>query len=112
LSAKTQRARFSGGVFTIRQKKGARLVTLVLSGRELRRCPKSGVRRLQGDGKGAFAVKGRFAAAAVRSGRWLTEDRCGATTVKVQRGSAKVRDLVRKRTKTVRAGRSLTVRKR
>ena len=112
LSAKTQRARFSGGVFTIRQKKGARLVTLVLSGRELRRCPKSGVRRLQGDGKGAFAVQGRFAAAAVRSGRWLTEDRCGATTVKVQRGSAKVRDLVRKRTKTVRSGRSLTVRKR
>ena len=73
---------------------------------------KASVRRLQGDGKGAFAVQGRFAAAAVRSGRWLTEDRCGATTVKVQRGTAKVRDLVRKRTKTVRAGRALTVRRR
>jgi Tol biopolymer transport system component len=110
-AAKTQRARFSGGVFTIRQKRGSALVTLVLSGRELRRCPKAAVRRLQGDGKGAFAVQGRFAAATVRSGRWLTEDRCRATTVKLQRGSAKVRDLVRKRTRTVRAGRSLTIRK-
>ena len=61
---------------------------------------------------GAFAIQGRYASAAARSGRWLVEDRCGATAVKVRRGSAKVRDLVRKRTKTVRAGRSLTVRKR
>jgi Tol biopolymer transport system component len=110
-AAKTQRARFSGGVFTIRQERRSALVTLMLSGRDLRRCPKAAVRRLQGDGKGAFAVQGRFAAATVRSGRWLTEDRCRATTVKVQRGSAKVRDLVRKRTRTVRAGHSLTIRK-
>ncbi|HEX6025612.1 MAG TPA: Calx-beta domain-containing protein [Solirubrobacter sp.] len=110
-AAKTQRARFSGGVFTIRQTRRSALVTLVLSGRELRRCPKAAVRRLQGDGKGTFAVQGRFAATTVRSGRWLTEDRCRATSVKVQRGSAKVRDLVRKRTRTVRAGHSLTIRK-
>jgi hypothetical protein len=113
ISARTQRARFSGGVFTIRQKKGAALVTLQLSGTELRRCPtKAAVRRLDGDGKGAFAIQGRFASAAARSGRGSVEDRCAATAVKVRRGSATVRDLVRKRTRTLRAGRSLTVRKR
>ena len=51
-----------------------------------------------------------YAAGTVRGTKWLTEDRCGSTRVKVARGRAAVQDLVRKRTRVVRAGRSLTVR--
>ena len=68
------------------------------------------VRRLWGDGKGPFRTKGRYAAGTVRGTKWLTEDRCGSTRVKGARGRVAVRDLVRKRTRVVRAGRSLTVR--
>jgi hypothetical protein len=72
---------------------------------------KKKVRRLWGDGKGRFRTKGRYAASTVRGTKWLTEDRCGFTVVKVARGRVAVRDLVRKRTRVVRAGRSLTVRR-
>ena len=115
---KVQRARFRDGIFTIRQGRRSALVTLVLSGPELRSCSRASasakkkVRRLWGDGKGRFRTKDKFAAGTVRGTKWLTEDRCGSTRVKVTRGRVAVQDLVRKRTRVVRAGRALTVRAR
>ena len=115
---KVQRARFHDGIFTIRQGKRSALVTLALSGPELKGCARASaaakkkVRRLWGDGKGRFRTRGTFAAGTVRGTKWLTEDRCGSTRIKVTRGRVAVQDLVRKKTRLVRAGRSLTVRAR
>ena len=102
-AAKVQRARFSGGVFTVRQTRRSRLVTLVLAGKGCKRT-------LTGDGKGAFAVKGRFATGTIGSARWTTKDTCRATTVKAERGKVRVKG--RGKPKVVRAGRSVTVRRR
>jgi hypothetical protein len=63
-------------------------------------------RRLWGNATGRFSTKGRFASAAVRGTIWLTEDRCDGTLIRVTRGTVVVRDLTRRRTVTVRAGRS------
>ena len=46
--------------------------------------PKS--RKLWGDGKGKFRTKGRYAAATVRGTRWLTQDTCAGTLVRVTQG--------------------------
>ena len=70
---RTQRARFSKGIFTIRQTRRSALVTLVLSGPELRGCGQASarnkVRRLWGDGKGRFRTKGMYAAGTMRGAR-------------------------------------------
>lgn len=50
--------------------------------------------------------RGRYATASVRGTVWQTEDRCDGTQVKVVKGRVSVRDLVRKRTVTEKAGRS------
>jgi hypothetical protein len=97
-AAKLQRARFSGGVFTLRQSKRSPLLTLVMSGKACKRT-------LAGEGRGAFAVKGRFATGTIGSARWTTTDSCKATTVKVARGKARVGRQV------VKAGGSLSVRR-
>ena len=110
--ARLRRARLSRGIFTIRKATRAGALTFALSGPELRRCrsrPRS-ARRLLADSRGPLRVTGRFAAGTSKSGRWLTEDRCTSTRVGVTRGSVLLRDTVRKRTTTVRKGRSHTVR--
>ena len=63
------------------------------------------VASLPDDGKGAFAVKGRFATGTIGSARWTTTDTCKATTVKVARGKVRVGR------RTARKGRSVTVRR-
>ena len=68
------------------------------------------VRRLWGDGKGAFRTRGRHGAATVRGTRWLTEDRCDSTKVTVARGTVVVRDFARKKNKVVKQGKSYVVR--
>lgn len=62
------------------------------------------VRTLWANGKGKFRTKGRYASATVRGTRWQTVDRCDGTLIKVERGAVSVRDLVKKRTVTVKAG--------
>ncbi len=97
------------------------ITELALTGSSFARCGSTGkastsarskrrVRRLWGDGKGAFRTKGRHAAATVRGTRWLVEDRCDGTLVKVSRGRVEVRDKIRLRTVQVRAGRSYLAR--
>jgi hypothetical protein len=63
------------------------------------------VRKLWASGKGNFRTKGRYAAATIRGTRWETVDRCDGTLIRVSRGAVEVRDLVKKRTVVVTAGR-------
>ena len=70
------------------------------------------VRRLWGNGKGAFRTRGRYASATVRGTIWLTEDRCTTTLIRVRSGRVDVFDLVRRRHVTVRAGQSYVARTR
>jgi streptogramin lyase len=74
-----------------------------LAGQEKKRKP---IRRLWGKGKGRFRTKGRFSSASVRGTTWLTEDRCDGTLTLVRQGVVSVYDQVKKKTITVRAGRS------
>ena len=113
VAAGGQSAVFFDGIFKIAQGKGAKpLTTLTLV--EKLSCPKakSGAlaaakkkkRRLWGDGSGNFRVKGKHSAATVVGTRWLVEDRCTSTLTKVTKGKVSVRDFVKKKTVTVRAG--------
>jgi hypothetical protein len=130
----TMKAQFFDGRFVMRQirqaKRGAksrRLFTqLRLAGGNFRstcnqrakssrelaaRKKKKKVRSLWGDGKGSFQTRGQGAAATVRGTRWLTQDRCDGTLVRVRRGRVDVRDLFRKRTVRVKAGQSYLARR-
>ena len=59
-----------------------------------------------------YRTKGRYATGTVRGTRWLTTDGCRATRIQVTRGVVTVRDLVRKRNRAVRAGKSYTATRR
>jgi hypothetical protein len=67
-------------------------------------------RRLWGDGKGSFRTAGRYSAATVRGTRWLVQDTCAGTLTRVVRGVVSVRDNVRHRTITLRAGKKYLAR--
>ena len=119
---RTQSANFGGSEFVVRQKRAAQPITdIVLTGgsmacsaRPLAKSLDAEVfaaarrkwsrRRLWGNGHGRFRTRGRRAAATVRGTHWLTEDRCDGTLVRVKRGLVEVRDLVRRRTVMVPAG--------
>jgi len=119
-NGKTQTARFSRGVFKVRQTEGTRPVTeLVLKGRLA--CGKKSARsrgkliaargkrarrRLWGSGHGRFRTRGRRSSATVRGTVWLTEDRCNGTYTKVRRGVVAVKDFRTGKTQLVRAGKS------
>ena len=68
------------------------------------------VRRLWSSAKGRFRTRGRFAAATVRGTRWLTEDRCEGTLVRVREGAVAVADLRTGTDRLVPAGQSYLVR--
>ena len=69
-------------------------------------------RRLWGDGKGKFRTRGSYAAATVRGTKWLVQDSCAGTLVRVTQGSVVVRDFRRKKNVVVRAGKRYTARPR
>jgi hypothetical protein len=108
----TQRARFSGGRFRVKQLASSGGVTdLVLAGRPTctARASAGETRRRRpprpwGDGKGRFRTHGRNAVATVRGTKWLVEETCSGTLVRVTRGVVSVRDKRTGKTKTVRAG--------
>ena len=116
---KTNSGDFSQGIFTILQaKKAGAVMTLRLDGGNFRVCRQSAgralsieatnrkrkVRRLWGSGKGRFTSRGRSAAATVTGTKWLVEDRCDGTLVKVVRGVVRVRDFRRHKTVIVKKG--------
>jgi hypothetical protein len=112
----SDQAEFSAGLFRISQAAG--LTTLKLT--EPLSCPrraraaakKKKSRKLWGSGSGRFRTTGQFSSATVRGTRWLTQDRCDSTTTRVVTGVVAVRDNSKRKTVTVRAGRSYTARRR
>jgi len=127
----TLTADFRGGVFQILQSGKAKargLTELRLKGASFKACRSSRsnaatkapgaraarrrvIRRLRGSGRGRFRIRGRYSAATVRGTDWTVTDRCDGTLTTVKRGKVAVRDFRRKRTVTVRAGRSYLARK-
>lgn len=114
-----QSALFFDGLFRVTQTKGARPVTDLKLVEKLARCPKPGKagssarrkkRRLWGDGRGSFRTSGRRSAATVSGTKWLVQDDCKGTLTRVARGTVRVRDFKRKKTVTVKAGRSYRAR--
>ena len=54
--------------------------------------------------EGQVPDEGRYAAATVRGTKWMVQDSCAGTLVRVTQGVVSVRDQVRSKTVTVRAG--------
>jgi hypothetical protein len=69
-------------------------------------------RHLWGDGKGSFRTSGKYSSATVRGTKWLVEDTCSGTLTRVVRGTVSVRDNVRHKTISVKAGHSYLARPR
>jgi hypothetical protein len=67
--------------------------------------PKHVVRKLWAEGHGSYSTKGNYAAGAVLGTRWLTEDLCDGTLIRVATDKVAVTNLVNHRKKTVKAGR-------
>jgi hypothetical protein len=124
-----QTGQFFRGRFLIRQRRikrrSSRLITdMRLTGSSFRRTcrttraavsqrrSKRRVRRLFGNAKGRFRTSGRNAAATVRGTRWGVQDRCDGTLVAVQQGRVEVRDLVKRKTIILRAGRTYVAKRR
>jgi hypothetical protein len=125
-----QTGQFFRGRFLIRQRRikrrSTRLITdMRLKGSSFRRTcrttrasvsqrrrSKRRVRRLFGNAKGRFRTSGRNAAATVRGTRWGVQDRCDGTLVAVQQGRVAVRDLVKRKTIILRAGRTYVAKRR
>jgi alpha-tubulin suppressor-like RCC1 family protein len=121
IGAQVQSGIFYQGLFSIAQKAPRPLTTLALLGRRLRPClpPQASKRRkshshskrdLWSNAHGQFQTQGQYAVGAVLGTRWLTEDRCDGTLIKVAEGTVAVRDLVRKRRIVVRTGHSYLAR--
>jgi uncharacterized delta-60 repeat protein len=108
--------RLSGGSFAAcgRKAKARRSLFAVASASAQKGGKKKPVRKLWGDGRGKFRTRGRWGAATVRGTKWLTQDRCDGTRIKVVRGKVDADDLVRPRRKNKRlnAGDAILIRKR
>ena len=134
-SGKIQTGEFLSGVFQVLQsrKSSAKgLTELRMRGSSFKRCPKRGrhssvgasieavaarhsrrIRRLRGRTTGGrFRTRGRYSAATVRGTDWTVSDRCDGTLTKVRRGKVAVRDFRRRKTITVRRGKSYLARAR
>ncbi len=117
---KTSSANFYDGLFKLTQTKGSKPVATLTLTEKLTGCKAKGKasvakkkvkkRRLWGDGKGRFQTKGKRSAATVVGTKWLVEDRCTSTVTRVARGKVKVRDFVKHKTVTVKAGHRYTAR--
>ena len=64
------------------------------------------VRKLWSEGHGSYSTKGNYAAGAVLGTRWLTEDLCDGTLIRVVTDRVAVTNLVNHRHVTVKAGHS------
>jgi hypothetical protein len=119
---KPQTARFYGGEFKITQPGG---ITQLQLNEPLARCPrahaataaaakkkKPKTRSLWGDGHGSFRTKGQYSAATVRGTKWFVQDSCAGTLTRVAHGVVSVRDEVRHKTITLRAGKKYLARPR
>jgi Tol biopolymer transport system component len=117
-----QTGKFLSGLFQVRQSKKRKLkglTDLVLKGSSFRSCRRAGggkrasaslsrrrIRRLRANARGRFRTSGRNSSATVRGTIWDITDRCDGTLTHVKRGKVVVRDFRRKKSITVRAGKS------
>jgi len=120
---KRQSARFTDGIFKVKQKRRGRgLVDLILS--EPLACGAGGSsagvayaatrgetsrrrrrrRRLWGRGRGRYRTRGRYSSGSVRGTKWLTQDTCRGTLTLVRNGVVVVRDFRKKKTVVLHAG--------
>jgi Ca2+-binding RTX toxin-like protein len=115
-----QVALVSAGRFTVRQKGDRRPITEFRLAGGPPDCPWSSRRRgvtrrrppreldvaigKKKKQRGRYEVRGRYSIAGAVGTSWLTEDRCDGTFTHVDSGVVRVRDLVRKKIVTVRAG--------
>jgi hypothetical protein len=119
---KLETAKFYDGIFKLTQTKATTDLTL---NEALAACPKTKKkthataaakkpksRKLWGNGHGSFRTRGRYSAATVRGTQWLVEDTCAGTLTRVAHGVVSVRDNVRRKTVTVRAGKKYLARPR
>jgi len=117
-AGKPQTARFRDGIFRLSQSGQVTVLTLTepldcrrrgrASAAQKKRKPKT--RKLWGNGKGKFRVKGQYSAATIRGTKWLVQDTCTTTITRVTQGSVSVRDTVRKKTVIVRKGKRYVAR--
>jgi hypothetical protein len=119
----TQSITYYGGMLKIGQSKNG-TVTATLVGGSFKGCPtarershiaqasarrtsrRHTVRKLWSEGHGSYSTKGNYATGAVLGTRWLTEDRCEGTLIRVVTDKVLVRDLVTHRKHVVKAGHS------
>jgi hypothetical protein len=126
-AGRTQTGTFGRGLFQVLQSRNRRakgLTELRLKGSIFNRCrtatrgrsasaaqlSRRTIRRLRSNANGRFRTRGRHSAATVRGTVWITADRCDGTLTTVKRGKVAVRDFRRKRTITVRRGKSYLAR--
>ena len=113
-----QTAKFSEGIFRVSQSGAVTVLTLTeklscaTAGKASTAAKKAKKRRLWGDGNGRFRTKGKHSAATVVGTKWLVADTCTTTLTRVVRGKVKVRDFVKRKTVTVKAGGRYTARQR
>jgi hypothetical protein len=107
-------AKFYSGIFRVTQPGS---ITQLALTEQLAACTRAAAaakkprtRKLWGDGSGSFRTRGQYSAATVRGTRWLVQDSCAGTRTRVVRGVVTVRDLVRRKTIVVRAGKSYLAR--
>jgi IPT/TIG domain len=112
---------FFAGEFRLTQARNGR-ATSTLVGGDYASCPtarerrhrvhasaaraKRPVRKLWSEGHGSYSTKGNYATGAVLGTRWLTEDFCGGTLIRVLTDRVAVTNLVSHRHLVVRAGHS------
>jgi hypothetical protein len=112
-----QTARFSEGIFRVNQSGAVTVLTLTeklscgTAGKASTAAKKAKKRRLWGDGSGKFRTKGKHSAATVVGTKWLVADTCTTTLTRVVRGKVKVRDFVKRKSVTVKAGGRYTARR-
>lgn len=119
----TQSVIFYEGEFKLTQRRNAQVVSILVGG-DYSRCPtarerkhlaspssartarRRTVRKLWAEGHGKYSTKGNYASGAVLGTRWLTEDLCGGTLIRVLTDRVMVTNLVNHRHITVKAGHS------
>ncbi len=93
-----------------RKKKGGKAKSAAFAAAKKKAKPKT--RKLWGSGHGSFRTKGQYSAATVRGTKWLVQDSCAGTLTRVAQGVVSVRDNVRHKTITLRAGKKYLARPR
>ena len=121
---KTQKGKFSGGVFKVTQARSGLATLALVEGAKFKGAPtfascrakkgkavtaalsKKTLQLLHGSAHGKFRTKGRYAAATVRGTIWTIADRCDGTLTHAIKDTVAVSDFVRHKTIILRPGHS------